>query len=43
MLEAVGRVDVVPMGSDDIYLADVQIGNPPQTVKLALDTGSSDL
>ncbi|ETS01481.1 acid protease [Trichoderma reesei RUT C-30] len=38
-----GRVDVVPMGSDDIYLADVQIGNPPQTVKLALDTGSSDL
>lgn len=38
-----GRVDVHPMGSDDIYIADVQIGEPPQTVKLALDTGSADL
>ncbi|KAL6885106.1 aspartic peptidase domain-containing protein [Trichoderma longibrachiatum] len=43
LTDTLGRVDVVPMGSDDIYLADVQIGNPPQTVKLALDTGSSDL
>lgn len=31
------------MGSDDIYIADVQIGEPPQTVKMALDTGSADL
>ncbi|EGX88486.1 endothiapepsin precursor [Cordyceps militaris CM01] len=38
-----GLVDVHPMGNDDLYLADIQIGNPPQTVKLALDTGSSDV
>lgn len=31
------------MGNDDLYLADIQIGNPPQTVKMALDTGSSDV
>ena len=28
---------------DDIYIADVKVGNPPQTLKMALDTGSSDL
>lgn len=38
-----GQVDVEPIGSDDIYVADVQVGSPPQTLKLALDTGSSDL
>ncbi|KAM3463317.1 hypothetical protein MY5147_002602 [Beauveria neobassiana] len=38
-----GLVDVHPMGNDDLYLADIQIGNPPQTVKMALDTGSSDV
>lgn len=38
-----GRVEVEPLGSDEIYIADVQVGNPPQTLKLALDTGSSDL
>ncbi|KAK4061142.1 uncharacterized protein Triagg1_10481 [Trichoderma aggressivum f. europaeum] len=41
--DSLGIVDVEPMGSDDIYVADVQIGSPPQTLKLALDTGSSDL
>ena len=38
-----GRVQVQPLGSDDIYIADVLIGNPPQVLKMALDTGSSDL
>jgi hypothetical protein len=44
MLEQIeGRVDVEPLGTDDIYIADVEVGSPPQTLKLALDTGSSDL
>lgn len=38
-----GLVEVQPLGSDKIYIANIQIGNPPQTLKLALDTGSSDL
>lgn len=36
-------VDVEPIGNDDLYLAEVQVGNPPQTVRMALDTGSSDV
>lgn len=36
-------MDVQPLGSDDIYIADVQIGNPPQTLKIAIDTGSADM
>ncbi|KAM0469972.1 hypothetical protein ACHAPX_010227 [Trichoderma viride] len=43
LIDGVGQVDVEPIGSDDIYVADVQVGSPPQTLKLALDTGSSDL
>ncbi|KAF5587406.1 hypothetical protein FPCIR_7587 [Fusarium pseudocircinatum] len=38
-----GRVDVKPLGADEIYIADVKVGNPPQTLKMALDTGSADL
>lgn len=38
-----GRVDVEPLGMDDIYIADVEIGEPPQLLKIAIDTGSSDL
>ena len=40
---AEGRVGVEPLGKDDIYIADVKLGNPPQILKMALDTGSSDL
>lgn len=36
-------MDVEPLGSDDLYIADVYIGNPPQSLKIALDTASSDL
>ncbi|CAH0014582.1 unnamed protein product [Clonostachys rhizophaga] len=43
LLDSNGRVDVQPLGSDDIFIADLEIGNPPQVVKIALDTGSSDL
>ncbi|UKZ77313.1 hypothetical protein TrVFT333_005033 [Trichoderma virens FT-333] len=38
-----GLVDVEPRGRDEFYVADVQIGSPPQTLELLLDTGSSDL
>lgn len=40
---AEGRVNVKPLGADEIYIADVKVGNPPQTLKMALDTGSADL
>ncbi|KAJ3524742.1 hypothetical protein NM208_g11938 [Fusarium decemcellulare] len=43
LLDDDGRVDVKPLGSDDIYIADVQVGTPPQTLKIAIDTGSADL
>ncbi|CAH0041422.1 unnamed protein product [Clonostachys solani] len=43
LLDNNGRVDVQPLGSDDVFIADLEIGNPPQVVKIALDTGSSDL
>lgn len=38
-----GVVEVHPGPMDIIYTADVQIGEPPQIVKLAMDTGSADL
>lgn len=38
-----GRVDIQPMGADALYIADVEIGSPPQLLKMALDTGSADL
>ncbi|KAM0428646.1 hypothetical protein ACHAPT_007010 [Fusarium lateritium] len=37
-----GQVDVEPLENDAIYIADIKIGNPPQTVKIAIDTGSAD-
>ncbi|PFH58589.1 hypothetical protein XA68_13467 [Ophiocordyceps unilateralis] len=37
------RVQVMPLIHDQIYVADVDIGNPSQRVKMALDTGSSDV
>ncbi|KAF4493879.1 aspartic ase precursor [Fusarium agapanthi] len=43
LLDDDGRVDVKPLGADEIYIADVKVGNPPQTLKMALDTGSADL
>ncbi|KAK7413201.1 hypothetical protein QQX98_007925 [Neonectria punicea] len=43
LLDDNGLVDVQPLGSDDIYIADVQVGNPPQTLKIAIDTGSADM
>lgn len=38
-----GLINIKPIGNDDLYLADIKIGNPPQIVKMALDTGSSDV
>ncbi|KAK5997261.1 Endothiapepsin [Cladobotryum mycophilum] len=43
LLENEGRVDVDPLGSDDIYIANIEIGTPPQRLRIALDTGSADL
>jgi hypothetical protein len=43
MVCADGQVNVEPLENDAIYIADVKIGNPPQTVKIAIDTGSADL
>ncbi|KAF4447712.1 hypothetical protein F53441_8790 [Fusarium austroafricanum] len=43
MTFADGRVDVNPLGSDMIYIADVKVGTPPQILKIAIDTGSADL
>ncbi|RDA91678.1 putative aspartyl protease [Ophiocordyceps camponoti-saundersi (nom. inval.)] len=37
------QVPVTPVAHDMIYVAKVHIGNPPQLVKMALDTGSSDV
>ncbi|KAJ4142583.1 hypothetical protein NW754_010025 [Fusarium falciforme] len=42
LLEDDGQVNVEPLENDAIYIADVKIGNPPQTVKIAIDTGSAD-
>lgn len=38
-----GVVEVHPGPMDIIYTANVEIGEPPQIVKLAMDTGSADL
>ncbi|KAF5017406.1 hypothetical protein F66182_10666 [Fusarium sp. NRRL 66182] len=43
LLDDDGRVDVKPLGNDEIYIADVKVGTPPQTLKIAVDTGSADL
>ncbi|KAH7183013.1 aspartic peptidase domain-containing protein [Fusarium flagelliforme] len=42
LLDDDGRVDVKPLGNDEIYIADVKVGTPPQTLKMAIDTGSAD-
>ncbi|KJZ80211.1 hypothetical protein HIM_00061 [Hirsutella minnesotensis 3608] len=36
-------IEVQPLPHDEIYVADIEIGNPPQRIKMALDTGSSDV
>ncbi|KFA60897.1 hypothetical protein S40285_04850 [Stachybotrys chlorohalonatus IBT 40285] len=36
-------VDISPVRNDNIYVIDVDVGTPPQKLKLAIDTGSSDL
>ncbi|KKY30766.1 putative secreted aspartic proteinase precursor [Diaporthe ampelina] len=38
-----GSVSAVPEQYDTEYLADIQIGTPPQTLPMDFDTGSSDL
>ncbi|KAH7146401.1 aspartic peptidase domain-containing protein [Dactylonectria macrodidyma] len=43
LLDDNGIVDVQPLGSDDIFVADIQVGNPPQTLKIAINTGSADM
>ncbi|PNY24154.1 Aspartic protease pep1 [Tolypocladium capitatum] len=37
------QVDVQPMSRDEVYVAEIEIGTPPQKLKVALDTGSSDV
>lgn len=39
----IGTVDAIPEAFDREYLCPVQIGTPPQTVNLNIDTGSADL
>ncbi|RDA87897.1 putative aspartyl protease [Ophiocordyceps camponoti-leonardi (nom. inval.)] len=37
------QIQVMPLIHDQIYVANIDIGTPPQRVKMALDTGSSDV
>ncbi|KAF4342001.1 aspartic ase precursor [Fusarium beomiforme] len=43
LLDDNGHVDVKPLGADEIYIANIKVGTPPQSLKMALDTGSADL
>ncbi|KAF4986623.1 hypothetical protein FGRMN_10759 [Fusarium graminum] len=43
LLDDEGGVNVHPLGNDSIYIADIQVGTPPQILKIAMDTGSADL
>lgn len=43
LIVVAGRVDVEPLGSDALFIADLEVGNPPQLLKIAVDTGSCDL
>ncbi|KAF5676307.1 hypothetical protein FHETE_2187 [Fusarium heterosporum] len=43
LVDEEGRVNVHPLGNDSIYIADIQVGTPPQILKIAMDTGSADL
>ncbi|KAM0345381.1 hypothetical protein ACHAPU_006543 [Fusarium lateritium] len=42
LLDEEGLVNVHPLGNDSIYIADIQVGTPPQVLKIAMDTGSAD-
>ncbi|KAL3960329.1 hypothetical protein ACCO45_005446 [Purpureocillium lilacinum] len=37
------RVDALPLVHDKAYVAEIEVGTPPQKVKVLLDTGSSDV
>ena len=41
--ETLGLDTLVEKAGHGLYFVSLQIGTPPQTVELALDTGSSDL
>ena len=38
-----GLVEIHPVGTDEIFVADITFGNPPQLLKMAFDTGSADV
>ncbi|KAM0301002.1 hypothetical protein HYE67_004713 [Fusarium culmorum] len=42
LLDDDGRVDVKPLPNDNMFIADIKVGTPPQTLKVAIDTGSAD-
>ncbi|GAO13289.1 uncharacterized protein UV8b_00749 [Ustilaginoidea virens] len=43
LAEGEGTVYANPMINDEAYITEVEIGTPPQKLKLILDTGSSDV